>query len=90
MEPGYIIFALVILAIAFGIFLVCREIVTWYFKFTELSTKMDTVNKNLAAIHAALEQQTARMPAPQPIVQRPASLVSTDNKSHTPMRPPAK
>ena len=36
--------------------IICRELTCWYFRLTELSTKLDTTNKTLADIRHVLAQ----------------------------------
>jgi len=45
---------IVVLIISLAIFLVCREVVCWYFKINALNAKLDTTNKTLADIRDLL------------------------------------
>lgn len=53
-----------VLIVSVAIFLVCREIVCWYFKINELNSKLDTTNKTLADIRDLLAHAAAATTAP--------------------------
>jgi hypothetical protein len=51
--------------VALIIFLVCREIVTWYFKLNQIVARLDTVIKHLETISSSV---------PPPIIATAAKL----------------
>jgi hypothetical protein len=57
MESATPIITFLVMAAVFIGILICRELVCWYFKLNQLSTKMDLVNKNLVAIRDELASQ---------------------------------
>jgi hypothetical protein len=62
--------------------LVCREVTCWYFKFTELSSKLDATNKTLADIRDLLAR-TAEASAP-PAPMQPGPVAPSSMKGISP------
>jgi hypothetical protein len=67
MQDAQVATLIVVLGISLAIFLVCREIVCWYFKINELNSKLDTTNKTLADIRDLLAHSAAASTAPGPV-----------------------
>lgn len=59
MQEAQVATLIVVLIVSVAIFLVCREIVCWYFKINELNSKLDTTNKTLADIRDLLAHSAA-------------------------------
>jgi len=70
MQDSQIATIIVVLVISLVIFLVCREIVCWYFKINLLNSKLDTTNKTLADIRDLLAHTAAANIAPVPTTLR--------------------
>jgi hypothetical protein len=75
MNDGF--FLAVILVVAVALFLVLREVVTWYFKLNEISRK-------LGQIVTLLEKQAVAEPAPRPRGPSPAELLAQARAQEAP------
>lgn len=74
MQEAQVATLIVVLGISVAIFLVCREIVCWYFKINELNSKLDTTNKTLADIRDLLAHTAASAAPVQPVAVLPTTL----------------
>lgn len=64
---------IVTLIIAVAIFLVCREVILWYFKLNAIVSRLDTMIQHLAAIERAATG--AEVPTQPEVKPRPAAPI---------------